>query len=92
MLIFTISTVVLKKIKSEIIADFIHLDNKDIIITTNKMVSILDLQTIERYIKNVNNIESNQVEVPRLPQSKSYLKIISIPFFLEDTNTSIVTI
>jgi len=91
-LIFTISTVVLKKIKSEIIADFIHLDNKDIIITTNKMVSILDLQTIERYIKNVNNIESNQVEVPRLPQSKSYLKIIGIPFFLEDTNTSIVII
>jgi len=83
--------VVLKKIKSEIIADFIHLDNKDIIITTNKMVSILDLQTIERYIKNVNNIESNQVEVPRLPQSKSYLKIIGIPF-LEDTNTSIVII
>jgi len=27
--------------------------------------------------------------MPRLPQSKSYLKIISIPFFLEDTNTLI---
>ena len=73
---------VLKNIKLEIIADFICLDNKDIIITTNKVVSTLDLQTIERYIKNVNNIELNQVEVPRLPQSKSYLKIISIPFLL----------
>jgi len=27
--------------------------------------------------------------MPGLPQSKSYLKIISIPFFLEDTNTLI---
>ena len=80
---------VLKNIKLEIIADFICSDNKDIIITTNKVVSMLDLQTIERYIKNVNNIESNQVEVPRLPQSKSYLKIISISFFLEDMNTPI---
>ena len=47
----------LKNIKSEIIADFIHLDNKGIIITTNKMTSMLNLQTIKRYIKNINNIE-----------------------------------
>lgn len=79
----------LKNIKSEIIADFICLDNKGIIITTNNVASMLDLQTIKMYITNINNIELNHVEVPRLPQSKSYLKIISIPFFLEDTNTSI---
>ena len=80
---------VLKNIKSEIVADFIRLDNKGIIITTNKVASMLDLQTIKMYIKKINNIELNHVEVPRLPQSKSYLKIISIPFFLEDTNTPI---
>ena len=80
---------VLKNIKSEIVADFIRLDNKGIIITTNKVASMLDLQTIKIYIKKINNIELNHVEVPRLPQSKSYLKIISIPFFLEDTNTPI---
>ena len=79
----------LKNIKSEIIADFICLDNKGIIITTNNVASMLDLQTIKMYITNINNIELNHVEVPRLPQSKSYLKIISIPFFLEDTNTPI---
>ena len=50
---------------------------------------MLDLQTIKRYIRNVNNIKSNQIEASRLPQSKSYLKIISIPYFLEDTNTFI---
>lgn len=57
----------LKNIKSEIIVDFIHLNSKDIIIITNKVLSMLNFQTIERYIKNVNNIESNQVKAPRLP-------------------------
>ena len=79
----------LKYIKSEIVADFICSDNRGIIITTNKVLSMLDLQTIKRYIRNVNNIKSNQIEASRLPQSKSYLKIISIPYFLEDTNTFI---
>ena len=35
------------------------MDSRDIIITTNKMSSTLDFQTIERYIRNVNNIELN---------------------------------
>jgi len=47
----------LKNIKSEIIANFICLDSRSIIITTNKMLSILNLQTIEKYIRNINNIE-----------------------------------
>lgn len=33
----------LKNIKSEIIVDFIHLNSRDIIIITNKMLSMLDL-------------------------------------------------
>ena len=44
---------VLKNIKSEIVADFIRLDNKGIIITTNKVASMLDLQTIKMYIKKL---------------------------------------
>ena len=47
----------LKNIKSEIIANFICLDSRGIIITTNKVLSILNLQTIEKYIRNINNIE-----------------------------------
>ena len=77
----------LKNIKSEIVADFICLDNRGIIIITNKILSMLDFQTIKRYIRNVNNIESNQVEASRLFQSKSYLQIINIPYLLKDTNT-----
>ena len=74
----------LKKIKSDITVDFIQLDNKGVVITTNKITGTLDLQTIKRYVKNINNIKSNQVEALRLPQLKSYLKIISISYFLED--------
>jgi len=79
----------LRNIKLEIVDNFVHLDSRGIIITTNKVSSTLDLQTIERYIKNVNNIKSNQVEALRLFQSKLYLKIIGIPYLMEDTNTHI---
>ena len=57
----------LKSIKLEVMADFIHLDSRGVIITTNKVAEAFDLQTIERYVKNVNNIEANQVGMPRLP-------------------------
>ena len=39
------------------------------------------MSIIDQYIKNSNDINSLQVEEPRLPKSKSYLKIISILFF-----------
>ena len=81
---------VLNNIKSDIAANFIQSDNKGVIITTNKVANILDLQTIEWYVKNINNIELNQVEALRLPQSKSYLKIISIPYILDDANSPII--
>jgi len=73
-----------KNIKSEIVADF---DQHRLIITTNKIVSPSDLCTIENYIKNVNNIKSNNIITPWLPQSKSYLKIIGISYLMENTNT-----
>jgi len=59
-------------------------------ITTNKVVSQLNLQIIKHYIKNISNIEVSHVKVSRLSQSKSYLKIISIPYFIENTNTPII--
>jgi len=41
----------LKDIKSNIIADFIHVEDKRIIITTNNIASSSDLQEIRKYIK-----------------------------------------
>ena len=82
---------VLKNIKSDILVDFIHTDAVDIIVVTNKVVSSLNLQTIKHYIKGANHINSNEVNSPRLPQSKSYLKIIDLLYFQENTTTSIIS-
>ena len=80
----------LKNIKSEVIADFIYLENKRVVITTNKVVGTLNFQTIKRYVKNINNIEAKQVEASRLPQLKSFLKIISILYLMEDTHLQLI--
>jgi len=60
-----------------------------IIITTNKVAFSLDLQTIEKYVKNLDHIDSDDIEMPCLPQSKFYLKIIGIPYLIRNTNTLI---
>ena len=41
--------------------DYICIDSKDIIITTNSIASPLDFQAIEKYIKNTSSIDTNQV-------------------------------
>jgi len=72
----------LRNAKSEILVDFIYSDLLGITIVTNKVSLQLDLLIIENYVKSSNDIDALQVEVLRLLQSKSYLKIIGIPFFL----------
>ena len=68
-------------------ANFIHIKNRGLVIITNKIAEALNLQTIEKYVKNTNNIKANQVEIPRLPQSKFFLKIIGILYISEFINT-----
>jgi len=80
----------LKNVKSKVIADFVWADQAGIVIVTNKVVSQLNFQTIEKYVKNASDIDINKVEVPRLPQSKSYLNIIDILYQIENTNTYIL--
>lgn len=71
----------LRNLKSEILVNFICSDPLGIMVVTNKVSLQSDLQIIEYYIKNSDDINALQVEVPRLPQSKLYLKIIGISFF-----------
>ena len=71
----------LRNAKSDIAVDFIRSDPIGPVIITNKVVNQSDLQIISQYIKRSKDINELQVEEPRLPQSKSYLKIIDIPFF-----------
>lgn len=81
---------VLKDIKSEVIANFVHSNQAGIIIVMNKVASSLYLQTIEKYVKNLNYIDVEKIKVPHLPQLKLYLKIIGIYYIMESTSALIL--
>jgi len=57
----------LKEVKSEILVDFIQSDNKRLFITTNKVATTSDINIIEKYMKNLNNIDSNNIMSLKLP-------------------------
>ena len=71
----------LNNAKSKVSVDVIHPDPAGITIVTNKVSQASNLTIIEKYVKNSENIDSSQVDMPCLPQSKSYLKIIGISYF-----------
>ena len=81
----------LKKVKSKIFVNFICSDNKEILITTNKVAATSDLNIIEKYMKNLNKVDSSDIMSLRLLQFKSYLKILSIPYFIKKTNLPIIS-
>ena len=57
----------LKNIKSSIIVDYICIDSKDIIITTNSIASPSDLQAIKKYVKSASSVDADQVQSLQLP-------------------------
>ena len=67
--------------KTDVLVDYICSDNTGISVVVNKVAQQSDMSIIDKYIKNSNNVNSLQVEDARLPMSKSYLKIISIPYY-----------
>jgi len=48
-------------------ADFAQMDKHSIVITMNKVASFLNLQTIEKYVKNSEHIDSEDIELSCLP-------------------------
>ena len=79
----------LRSTKTDFMVDFIHIDHWDLIVTFNRVASQLEISIVSKYIKNYNNINTNVIQDARLPQSKSYLKVLSIPYILEGTNMPI---
>ena len=71
----------LRNSKSEVLVDYIRSENSSITVITNKVALQSNLSIIDNYVKSSNDINSLQVEEPCLLKSKSYLKIIGIPFF-----------
>jgi len=70
----------LKSMKLNVTADFIWSDGIGVIITTNQVASASDMNIMENYIKESTNVNTNKVSPLQLPQSKSYLKILGIPY------------
>jgi len=70
----------LKNVKSSLRAEFIRPMTESIVITTNNVPTSSDLLIMEKYVKSIEGIGSNEVATPRLPQSKLYLKITGIPY------------
>ena len=71
----------LRNAKTEVTVDFIRSDPITLVIVINKVAVQSNLQIIDQYVKKSDDINELQVEEPYLPQSKSYLKIIGIPYF-----------
>ena len=67
--------------KSDVLTDYICSNPIGITIVTNKVSQQSDMAIINNYVKSLDNINSLQVDKPHHPKSKSYLKIIGIPFF-----------
>ena len=74
----------LRNLKLEVLVNFIYSDLIGVTVVINKVAVQLDLYIIENYIKNVDDIDSLDMEVLRLPKSKFYLKIIGITYFPHD--------
>ena len=56
----------LKNIKSSVLADYTWKDSTSIIIVTNKVALPSDIQTIVNVIKNVKNVNSDDIETSQL--------------------------
>ena len=74
----------LKNSKLDTIVDLICLIYNRIIITTNKLANPLDLSAIEKYMKNIKNINLDSIKSSCLPKSKSYMKIIRLSYTTEN--------
>jgi len=53
------------------------------------VASTSDLQIVENYVKNVDHLDLKDMKILCLSQSKSYLKIIDIPYLMENTKMPI---
>ena len=71
----------LRNAKTDVLVDYIWSDNTGISVVVDKIAQQSDIAIINNYVKNSTDINSLQVKDARLPMSKSYLKIIGIPYY-----------
>ena len=57
---------ILKSIKLDTFVNFIHSKYQDLIVITNKMSSLSDINIVENYIKNVYIVDNSNIQTTRL--------------------------
>jgi len=78
----------LKSHKSRVSVDCFRASWNGVTITTNSVAASSDLSLIEQYFKGLKDLISTNCS-PRLPQSKSYLKILGVPYFGNNSSNPI---
>ena len=78
-----------KEVKSNTFVDFICINHCGLIILANKVATFSNLCVVKNYIKNTSFVDLNNIQSAHLLQSKSYLKILKIPYFIEGINMPI---
>ena len=76
-----------KNLNSKTIANFIKLVDSRVIINTNQVASSQDISVIIKMIKDTINVNLDSIENLYLLKFKSYLKIISLSYYVKTTNT-----
>ena len=77
-----------KSYKSTINIDCICKSWNGITITTNAVAASSDLTFIKQYFKGIDELASKDIS-PYLPQSKSFLKVLGVPYFGNNLSTPI---
>ena len=54
----------LKGVKSDVLANFIYSNNKEVVVTTNKTVVTSNLNMVEKYLKKLNNVDLDNIMSP----------------------------
>jgi len=75
----------------EVLVDFIQSDASSVTVITNKVTVQSNLYIIKNYIKKIDNINTINIDIPCLSQSKSYLKIIGLPHFPHNNSNEHLT-
>jgi len=51
----------LRSTKSDLTINFIYIDYQSLIITSNRVAFPLDISIVSKYIKNCNNVDTNDI-------------------------------
>jgi len=89
--ILTLSIGILKKLIQTLWPTSSIMKKFGIIVITNQVTSVQDIGIIKKVLKEFENINQDLIKSSHLLQSKLYLKILDLSYYLENTNNSITS-